>query len=87
MLANIELCFDEVTIQSEELENEYSIPQQQTQIKDIQLRTQRVSRLIQVNIFSLSLLIITGRFVFRKLRNISIKFIRKNKNVIIFSNN
>jgi len=51
MLANIELCFDEVTIQSEELENEYSIPQQQTQLKDIQLRTQRVSRLIQVNIF------------------------------------
>jgi hypothetical protein len=51
MLANIESTFDDVTIQSKELEKEYSIPQQQTQIKDIQLRTQRVSRLVQVKIF------------------------------------
>ncbi len=59
MLANIESIFDEVTIQSQKLEKQYSIPQQQTQIKDIQLRTQRVSRLIQVNIFHLfSILII-----------------------------
>jgi hypothetical protein len=51
MLVNIESNFDEMIIQSGELEKKYSIPQQQTQIKDIQLRIQRVSRLIQVNIF------------------------------------
>jgi hypothetical protein len=50
MLTKIETSFQEVITRSEELEKEYSIPQQQTQIKDIQLRTQRVSRLIQVNI-------------------------------------
>ena len=50
MLANIESNFDDATTQSEALEEKYSLPQQQTQIKDIQLRTQRVSRLIQVNI-------------------------------------
>ncbi|CAF4215663.1 unnamed protein product, partial [Rotaria sordida] len=47
MLANIESIFDDIIIQSKTLEQEYSIAQQQTQIKDIQLRTQRVSRLIQ----------------------------------------
>lgn len=48
MLANIESTFDEVTLESKTLEQEYSIPQQQTQIKDIQFHTQRVSRQIQV---------------------------------------
>jgi hypothetical protein len=47
MLANIGSISDEVIIQFEELEQKYSIPQQQTLIKDIQLRIQRVSRLIQ----------------------------------------
>lgn len=50
MLANIESNFDEATEQSQGLESEYAIPQQPTQMKDIQLRTQRVSRLIQVKI-------------------------------------
>lgn len=48
MLANIESTYDDVTIQSRELDREYSIPQQHTQIRDIQLRTQHISRLIQV---------------------------------------
>jgi len=48
MLANIESIFDDITIRCQELNKKYSIPQQQTQIKDIQLRIQRVSRLIQV---------------------------------------
>ena len=51
MLGDIESIFEGVNNQSQNLEKEYSIPQQQTQIKDIQLRTQRVSRLIQVDIY------------------------------------
>ena len=51
MLINSRSAFDEVSIQSNALEQKYSIPWQQTQIKDIQLRTQRVSRLIQVNLY------------------------------------
>ncbi|CAM4803210.1 unnamed protein product [Rotaria magnacalcarata] len=47
MLEAIESTFDDVSIQSKSLEQEYSVPQQQTQIKDIQLRKQRISRLIQ----------------------------------------
>lgn len=50
MLANVESTFDEVTGQSQTLEREYAIPQQPTQIKDIQLRIQRLSRLIPVRI-------------------------------------
>ena len=50
MLENIELNFDDTRSQSQALEKEYAIPQQPTQIKDIQLRSQRVSRLIQVEI-------------------------------------
>ena len=49
MLTKIESSFQEATARSEELEKQYSIPQQQTPIKDIQLRIQRVSRLIQVS--------------------------------------
>lgn len=53
MLEHIESTFNDVNIQSQNLQQEYSILQQQTQIKDIQLRKQRVSRLIQVNISTL----------------------------------
>jgi hypothetical protein len=83
MLANSESTFDEVIIQSEELEEKYSIAQQQTQIKDIQLRIQHVSRLIQVHIFSF-ILINYFEILFRKQRNILIKYIAKNSNVKIF---
>ena len=61
MLANSRSAFDEVSIQSNALEQKYSIPQQQTQLKDIQLRIQRVSRLIQVNLYDRFILY---RFVF-----------------------
>ncbi|CAF4487048.1 unnamed protein product [Rotaria socialis] len=47
MLEAIESTIDDVSMQSKSLEQEYSVPQQQTQIKDIQLRKQRVARLIQ----------------------------------------
>ncbi|CAF3855305.1 unnamed protein product, partial [Adineta steineri] len=43
----IETVFNNVNSESQNLEENYSIPQSQTQIKDIQLRIQRVSRLIQ----------------------------------------
>jgi hypothetical protein len=86
MLANIESIFDDITIRCQELNKKYSIPQQQTQIKDIQLRIQRVSRLIQVKIFIYHF-INCFNILFRKHRNILIKFVIKNMNVIIFLNN
>jgi len=83
MLGHIESMFDDVNIQSQSLEQDYAIPQQQTQIKDIQLRTQRVSRLIQVDMW-IYLLIINIYFVFRKHLNILIKYLLKKKNLMIF---
>lgn len=83
MLANIESTFDEAIGQSQALEKEYAIPQQPTQIKDIQLRIQRVSRLIPVRI---CLRDYFQWITFRKHRNISIKSIRNELNVMLFSN-
>ena len=48
MLANAESTFDDACAQFQELEGQYSIAQPHTQCKDIRIRSQRVSRLIQV---------------------------------------
>lgn len=66
MLEKIEATFEDVHAQCQHLEQDYLLPSYHSQIKDIQFRMQRVSRLVQVGTFTFetsSLILLSLSFV------------------------